>query len=185
MSFLLAQQQNWSSTAPLTTVPLGPFPALRDGVRGTPSADFFMWEHFTTKPAFHPTSSNPSPPLKKVGEIFTPWPSWHIAASTSTFPNPATDVRLSQLFDALDTGIASFESDPTRVVKMLGTGEMGCTYAEDDAREWLKDVKFRRGTRGVDRKIVDGVVDVLQGAGVVGDEVKKDDAVDRVVGILR
>lgn len=62
---------------------------------------------------------------------------------------------------------------------------MGCTYSEEDAREWLKDVKFRRGTRGVDRNIVDGVVDLLQGAGVVGNEVGKDEAVERVVGILR
>lgn len=62
---------------------------------------------------------------------------------------------------------------------------MGCTYAEDDAKEWLKDVKFRRGTRGVDRKIIDSVVGVLQGAGVVGEEVGKDEALERVVGILR
>jgi hypothetical protein len=195
MSFVLAQQQNWSTSAPLTTVPLGPFPALMAGVTGrdpsnpdsnpSPSADFFMWEHFTTKPSFHPTTSSPSPPLKKVDEIFTPWPSWHIAASTLAFPSPATDVRLSQLFDALDTGIASFKSDPTRVIKLLGTGELGCTYAEDDAKEWLKDVKFFRGTRGVDRKIVDGVVDVLKGAGVVGEAVGKDEAIERVVGIQR
>ncbi|OAX82806.1 hypothetical protein ACJ72_02843 [Emergomyces africanus] len=198
MSFVLAQQQNWSSTSsPLTPVILGPFPSLRDGVTGddpaaapdappTPSADFFMWEQFTTKPSFHPSESVPNPPLKKVGEIFTPWPSWHIAASVSTFPSPAQDARLSQLFQALDSGIAAFEADKEQVVKLLGTGELGCTYNEADAREWLKDVQFvKGGTRGVDKSVVGGVIDILKVADVVPKDIGNNDAIERVVGIFK
>lgn len=195
MSFVLAKEQNWPASLSLTPVILGPFPTLRDGVTGvnptnpesppSPSADFFMWEQFTTKPCFHPSPSSPSPPLKKIGEIFTPWPSWHIAASTHAFPSPANDARLSQLFGALDRGIAAFEADTEDVVKLLGTGELGCTYAEEDAREWLKDVKFVRQTKGVDRSTVKGVVEILKEAGVVPKDLESDEAVERVVGILR
>jgi hypothetical protein len=196
MSFVLAKEQNWSTSSTLTPVVLGPFPALRDGVTGVDpanpqsppsrSADFFMWEQFTTKPYLYSSPSSPSPPLKKIGEIFTPWPSWHIAASTSSFPSPANDPRLSQLFGALDRGIAAFEADTERVVKLLGTGELGCTYAEDDAREWLKDVKFvKGGTKGVDRCIVEGAVEILKEAGVVSRDLRGDEAVKAIAGILR
>ncbi|KAL2825956.1 hypothetical protein BDW59DRAFT_161335 [Aspergillus cavernicola] len=190
MSFVLAQEQGWRSDS-FTPVILGPFGALRDGVTGastenkTPTAEFFMWEHFTTKPFFHPTPSHPNVPLKKIGEIFTPWPSWMIVASTSVFPNPETDERLALLFEVLDEGIKAFRADTHRVVGLLGTGELGCTYGEEDAREWLKDVRFCEGTRGVDGGVVGGVVDVLKVAGVIDGGLDREEAVRRVIGVWR
>ncbi|KAJ5146445.1 uncharacterized protein N7515_001009 [Penicillium bovifimosum] len=194
MSFVLAQQQGWNADS-LTTVPLGPFGPLRDGVSGldaakpeqaaNPSAEFFMWEEFTTKPYFHPTAEKPSPPLKKIGEIFTPWPSWLIVASTAMFPDPEHDSRLDSLFRAFDQGIKDFNADTKRVVGLLGTGELGCNYIEEDATEWLKDVKFTDATRGVDEGIIGGVVDVLKVAGVIDEGLSNDEAVGRVIGIKR
>ncbi|GLI74967.1 hypothetical protein PoHVEF18_003217 [Penicillium ochrochloron] len=194
MSFVLAQQQGWKPDS-LTTVPLGPFGALRNGVTGqneanpsqepNPTAEFFMWEHFTTKPFFHPTTEKPNPPLKNIGEIFTPWPSWMIVASTAVFPEPQNDSRLQELFQALDQGIKAFEADTAQVVKLLGTGELGCNYTEEDATEWLKDVKFTNATRGVDRNVIEGVVDILKVAGVIDTAMSNDEAIQRVIGIPR
>ncbi|RMD43249.1 hypothetical protein DV735_g1845, partial [Chaetothyriales sp. CBS 134920] len=188
MAFVLADQEGWLNSAKdaesqgLAFVPLGPFAQLRDGVTGkgteAPAADFFMWEHFTTKPYFDGEGT----PLKKIGEIYTPWPSWHIAASTKTFPDPKTDARLEQLFAALDEGVKEFEANPDRAVKMLGTGEAGCHYAEDDAREWLKDVRFSHTVRGVSEKTMGNVVRVLQSAGVIAPSVEVK-AGDGVIGI--
>lgn len=194
MSFVLAQQQGWNADS-LITVPLGPFGDLRNGVTGqnearpnqapNPTAEFFMWEHFTTKPYFHPTTEKPNPPLKKIGEIFTPWPSWMIVASTALFPNPENDDRLQALFQALDQGIKDFEADTTQVVRLLGTGELGCIYNEEDATEWLKDVKFTGDIRGVDSKVIGGVVDILKTAGVIDTAMSNDEAIQRVIGISR
>lgn len=194
MSFVLAQQQGWTPDSLSPTI-LGPFGSLRNGVTGqdetkpeaapSPTAEFFMWEHFTTKPYFHPTAEKPNPPLKKIGEIFTPWPSWMMVASTALFPNPESDDRLQQLFQALDLGIKEFEADTAQVVKLLGTGELGCTYIEEDATEWLKDVKFTEKVRGVDRGIITGVVDVLKVAGVIDSAMDNEDALQRVIGIPR
>ncbi|KAL4913123.1 hypothetical protein BDW62DRAFT_170163 [Aspergillus aurantiobrunneus] len=189
MSFVLAQQQGWKPSS-LSPVVHGPFGALRDGVTGanesnSPLAEFFMWEQFTTKPFFHATSSNPDPPLKKIGEIFTPWPSWMVVASTSVFPDPETDERLRKLFGVLDEGVKEFNQDLGRVVGLLGTGELGCTYGEEDAGEWIKDVKFSEGTKGVDGKVVEGVVDVLKVAGVIDSGLENAEAVESVVGIRR
>ncbi|GLA72919.1 hypothetical protein AtubIFM55763_003813 [Aspergillus tubingensis] len=192
MSFVLAQKQGWKPDS-LSTVPLGPFAALRNGVTGydsehpeqepKPTAEFFMWEHFTTKPYFHPTEEKPHPALKKIGEIYTPWPSWMIVASTSSFSDLEADGKLQQLLKLLDQGIKDFEADTAQVVKLLGTGELGCNYGEEDAKEWLKDVKFTESTRGVQRKLVEGVVDVLKVAGVIDNSMANDEAVARVIGI--
>ena len=195
MSFVLAQQQSWKPDS-LKPVVLGPFKSLRNGVTGydeeaakeppNPQAEFFMWEHFTTKPYFAPAPEEHGaspPPLKKIGEIYTPWPSWMIVASTATFPSPDKDEALQQLFQTLDQGIQLFEADTAQVVRRLGTGEFGCTYAEDDAKEWLKSVRFAESTRGVDRKEIEQVVDILKVAGVIDSGMANDEAVRRVVGI--
>ncbi|PYI22921.1 hypothetical protein BO86DRAFT_386608 [Aspergillus japonicus CBS 114.51] len=196
MSFVLSQTHHWSETDTLTPTILGPFGSLRDGVTGSdpasssattaPTADFFMWEEFTTKPYFRPTADHPHPPLKKIGEIYTPWPSWMIVASTATFAGDlGSDARLARLFEVLDQGIAEFEADRERVVTLLGTGELGCTYGEEDAREWMKDVRFTKGTRGVQRAVVDGVVDVLKVAGVIDGGLENEAAFERLVGIAQ
>jgi hypothetical protein len=185
MAFVLAQQEGWltSSSASgedaLPIVPLGPFKDLRDGVTSS-TADFFMWEHFTTKPYFHGDAT----PLKNIGEIYTPWPSWHIAASSKTFPHPAEDQRLKQLFDTLDQGVKAFKKDTDEGVRLLGTGELGCHYTEVDAREWLKAVEFSDDTRGVDANVMQNVVQVLQGAGVIA-ETTTITSGDGVIGIGR
>jgi hypothetical protein len=185
MAFVLAQQEGWlqqtsdSKSEGLTIVPLGPFKDLRDGVTSA-AGDFFMWEHFTTKPYFHGEDT----PLKKIGEIYTPWPSWHIAASRSTFPSPASDETLQQIFQSLDQGIKTFNADTDAAIAMLGTGEAQCHYSQEDGNEWLKDVQFVQGTRGVDSAVMGGVVDVLKTAGVVGSDTVVQDG-DGVVGIAR
>jgi len=190
MAFVLAQQEGWlrqskaQKSEGLTIVPLGPFKDLRDGVTGKDgegaAADFFMWEHFTTKPYFHGDDT----PLKNIGEIYTPWPSWHIAASSSTFADPENDKRLAQMFEALDQGIKEFNTSPDEGVRLLGTGELGCHYTEEDAREWLKSVKFFETTRGVDSTVMDGVVKVLQSANVIEPSTEVKDG-DGVVSIRR
>jgi hypothetical protein len=140
-----------------------------------------MWEHFTTKPWFHGDETE----LKKIGEIYTPWPSWHIAASTDTFPNPGADKTLEAVFEALDKGIKMFNDDTDQGIKMLGNGEAQCHYSEEDGREWLKGVKFASGgTRGVDEGVMKDVVEVLKTAGAIGREVQLQKG-DGVVGIAR
>ncbi|KAL3462548.1 hypothetical protein BJX64DRAFT_277083 [Aspergillus heterothallicus] len=195
MSFVLAEREKWAKGAKdqgqkgLEPVILGPFGPLKEGVAGTTpgqtpdsgKADFFMWEHFTTKPSFHGADA----PLKKIGEIFTPWPSWLIVASTATFPDPENDARLARLFEVLDSGIRAFESDNEGVVRMLGTGEFGCNYSAEDGGEWIRDVRFTEATRGVSAQVLGGVVDVLKTAGVIEERVDREEAIKLVTGIAR
>lgn len=42
-------------------------------------------------------------------------------------------------------------------------------YSEEDAREWLKTVKFANGVKGVDVGVVEKTVGILKKAGVLNE----------------
>jgi len=72
MGFVLADSQGWlsSTSTPFENVPLQTFEKLRNGVNDS-TVDFFMWEHFTSKRYYD------NGEIKRIGEIYTPWPSWY------------------------------------------------------------------------------------------------------------
>lgn len=189
MASVLAQQEGWSVSASaqpsktLDFVPLGPLADLIKGVSSgdQPAADFFMWEQFTTKPYFDP----PDSPLKKIGEIYTPWPSWHIVARDTAYPDPEKDANIETFLTGMDRGIRKFNEDPEDVISMLSEKSgLSFRYSEDDAREWLKSVEYTKTTRGVDKEVLGKVVDTLKGAGVVDAKTEITDG-DGVIGIPR
>ncbi|KAK6372589.1 hypothetical protein LTR64_004507 [Lithohypha guttulata] len=190
MAFVLAEQKGWlkqdhaTKSEGLVLNPLGPFKDLRDGVTGqagqAPTADFFMWEHFTTKPYFDGNDA----PLKHIGEIYTPWPSWHIAASTKTFPEPGTEPKLLNLFDCFDRGIRDFNNDTKSAIDRLVKGEFHCEYSEEDANTWLKSAQFFEKTRGVDAPTMDGVIKTLETAQIIEPSTEVKDT-SGIVGIHR
>ncbi|KAF2648885.1 hypothetical protein K491DRAFT_611836 [Lophiostoma macrostomum CBS 122681] len=183
MSFVLAEQQGWlsssSSSSSNTQQPStqSPFPVqvlqtfknLRDGVNkireGEAEADFFMWEHFTSN-RYYSTNE-----IKRVGEIYTPWPSWHIVASTSLlFPSTSsstssTSPDLETFLRKLNAGISYFNAHPSEAIAYISTH---LDYSAADAEAWLQTVRFARDVRGVDWCVVGKTVGILQTAGVLG-----------------
>ncbi|KAF3771309.1 periplasmic binding protein-like II [Cryphonectria parasitica EP155] len=179
MGFVLADQQGWLSsppsssssaaaaTAAATTGPysqavvLNTFENLRRAVNSG-EADFFMWEHFTSKRYYDAGE------IRKVGEIYTPWSSWKIVVSTSLVPTAAgddgLDERVRDLFRRLDQGIKHFNENGEEAVRYISTE---LDYSEEDAREWIKTVRFPVSTEGVDVKVVGNTVGVLRKAGVL------------------
>lgn len=167
MGFVLADQQGWltqkpadSSTSPSPYsdfVILNTFENLRKAVNSG-EADFFMWEHFTSKRYYD------SGEIRKVGEIYTPWSSWKIVASTKLVRDGQLDLRLHNLFEKLDKGIQHFNANHDEAVKYISTE---LDYSEEDAREWLKTVRFPTRTEGVDLSVVESTVATLRKAGVL------------------
>ena len=157
MGFVLADQRQWltSGIAPFSLHPLQTFAKLREGVNDK-TIDFFMWEYFTSK-RYYSEHAIPHP-IKQIGDIHTPWPSWHIVAVDPE------DHRLTDLFSKLDQGISYFETHLDEAVSYISTH---LDYSEEDARSWLKTVMFTRQTRGVDRQVVVDTIGVLQKAGIL------------------
>lgn len=159
MGFVLADVHSWlraPGQPPFEVVPLQTFARLRDAVNdGT--ADFFMWEHFTSKRYYDNNI------IKKIGEIYTPWSSWKIVARED-----ARDTRLDDFFDKLNHGIRYFNEHPDEAVKYISTE---LDYTEEDAKEWLKTVSFATDVKGVKMDTVEKTVEILQKAGVVEENV--------------
>ncbi|KAI4849865.1 hypothetical protein E4T44_03085 [Aureobasidium sp. EXF-8845] len=169
MSYVLADQKGWleKSKSPFEVVPLGDFKALRNGVNEGDKADFFMWEHFTTK-KFYDNGE-----LKRVGDIYTPWPSWMIAA------RDAKDKKLEVMAEKLNQGVLYFREHQEESVEHI-TGTM--EYSQEDANAWLKTVKFADNVRGVDSSVVEHTISILQKGGVLDDN---NGGVDGMVAINR
>ncbi|KAL9630424.1 MAG: hypothetical protein Q9164_006421 [Protoblastenia rupestris] len=165
MGFVLADVLGWLSSSsfgsddqgqkeePFEVVPLQTFEKLREGVNhGT--ADFFLWEHFTCKRYFDKGE------IRRIGEIYTPWPSWHIVAADGILG----DERLEEFLGVLDEGVRYFEEHQEEAVKYINTE---LDYEEGDAREWIKSVRFAKGVKGVRKSVVEQTLGVLKKAGVV------------------
>lgn len=169
MGFVLADQQGWladattaASSAPspyADFVVLNTFENLRNAVNSG-DADFFMWEHFTSKRYYD------SGEIRKVGEIYTPWSSWKIVASTQLTQNGQLDARLHTLFEKLDQGIKHFGENKQEAIAYISTE---LDYSAEDAEEWIKTVKFSTHTEGVDLEVVEKTVRVLRKAGVLSE----------------
>jgi hypothetical protein len=119
-----------------------------------------MWEHFTSKKYYD------SGEIKRIGEIYTPWPSWQIVASSGLVKSSegANDTRLDELFEKIDKGVRYFGGNQAEAVKYISTA---LDYSQADAKEWLKTVKFATTTKGVDVAVVEKTVEVLKKAGVL------------------
>jgi hypothetical protein len=151
MSFVLADQQGWLDTSsgspPFPVEVLNTFANLRDAVNNS-TADFFMWEHFTSKRYYD------NGEIKRIGDIYTPWSSWKIVASNALVDS--TDSR-SPLKEQLEDTLQKINK--------------GVKHFEENAREWLKTVQFSKDVRGVDPAVVEKTVSILQKAGVLTPDV--------------
>ena len=155
---------------PFEIVPLQTFEKLREGVNdGT--ADFFLWEHFTSKRYYE------NGKIRRIGEILTPWPSWHIVARDEILRDEDGS-RLEEVFEAVNLGVKYFEEHREEAARFIST-EMD--YSEEDAKEWMKTVQFAKSVKGVKRNVVDQTLEVLKKAGVV----EKDATGDGMIEIPR
>ena len=127
--------------------------------------------------------------LGRLGEIRTPWPSWHIVASSALLDEKksldqgreesgeggaegegggggeARSSRLEQFLERLNKGVEWFEGHKGEAVEFC-VRELG--YARGDAEGWGREVEFVGDVRGVKGGVVEGILGVLRRVGVLG-----------------
>lgn len=168
MANVLAEAHDWlkvNEPPPFIAVPCQTFAKLREGVNSG-SIDYFLWEYFTSKRYYDKAE------IKKIGEIYSPWSSWKIAA------RDPQDGRLGDLFEKLDQGVRYFMEHADEAIEYISTE---LDYSEDDAREWLKTVKFAANVRGVKKETVERTMEVLKKAQVAGETYE----VREMIGIIK
>ncbi|CAK7899818.1 hypothetical protein CAAN3_04S07800 [[Candida] anglica] len=125
-------------------------------------SDAFMWEHFTSKKYYD------SKEIKKIGEIYTPWPSWVVTARSELLSENYADV--AKFINAINEGVQYFEAHHDEAVTYIHTN---LDYSKEDATEWMKTVTFNNkiGTAPLDwSAVVTKTADVLKTAGVLKDD---------------
>lgn len=143
------------------------FKNLRDSVNlisenDEQNSDAFMWEHFTSKKYYD------NKEIKKIGEIYTPWPSW-VITSRKDFKNEHTQ-DIKNFISSIHEGIEYFQSHPEEAAQYISTN---LDYTSEDAKEWLKTVKFNAdiGNKPIDwENVVRKTAEVLKTAGVLTDD---------------
>lgn len=164
MSFVLALQQGFTKPFYSGFPILSNFKNLRDSVNlkdGVEPSDAFMWEHFTTKRYYD------NKEVKKIGEIYTPWPSWVINARSELVSNEKE--QLEGFIKAIELGIEYFNNHKEESVEYI---YKNLDYSEEDAREWIKTVEFNGGKVGQISwdTVVENTSKVLVEAGVLEDD---------------
>lgn len=162
MPFVLAQQKDWSE--PFDFKIHNDFKNLRDGVNQTGTvepSDAFMWEIFTTKKYYD------NGEVKQVGEIYTPWPSWVISASTKLLDSAHGKEQLADLFECINQGIAHFNIHHDEAIEYIAAN---LDYSAEDAAAWIKTVEFNPNVAQIDKDVViDKTISILQKAGVLNE----------------
>ena len=183
MGYVLAAREGWlaPNQAPFSVVPLGDFASLRAAVSDG-RADAFMWEWFTSKRYFPPASASDHP-IRPLGTIPTPWPSWMIACTPALLSGAEeeqkVDARLEALFAALDKGVGHFKENVGESVEYISTE---LDYSVEDAQEWMKTIDFAARTRGVRTEVLEKVVALLNEAEVLA-EIDAKKAAKRMAGL--
>jgi ABC-type nitrate/sulfonate/bicarbonate transport system substrate-binding protein len=123
MAYLNAKNQGWDTTKlqfEIINNLDGAVIALRDSI-----ADYFMWEHFTTKPLVDKGT------FRRLGDCPTPWPCFVIAA-TNSFLEEKGGV-LKHILELINGYTAEFKEIPS-IDRTLAN-----RYAQqlEDIKEWL------------------------------------------------
>lgn len=181
MSFVLGHQLKLNAPFFSDYPTCSNFKNLRESVNHTYEdkdkfSDAFMWEHFTSKKYYD------NKEIKRIGEIYTPWPSWVIAVRGNVLEDNYQDVK--NLSECIKQGIKHFQENPSKASSYIAEN---LDYSESDAKEWMKTVKFNQelGSVPIDwQSVVSNTSDVLKTAGVLEDS---DDVIQKRLekGVLK
>lgn len=168
MSFVLAHQLGFGKFNEFAIC--SNFKNLRDSVNkvepdgdtaGYEVSDAFMWEYFTSKKYYDAKE------IKQIGEIYTPWPSWVITASSKAAADKQQDIH--NFVSSVNQGIEYFNHHIDEAVDYIASN---LDYSAEDARQWTKTVQFndKVGQTPLDwDKIVVKTTNVLKDANVLQD----------------
>ena len=133
----------------------GGIDALKNGV-----ADYFMWEHFTTKPLVDNGT------FRRLGDCPTPWPCFVIAA-TDNFISTQKGT-LAHILEVINLYTDEFKSIPSIDRNLSNAYEQQL----EDIKEWLSITEWSQSQ--MDGKTLSGVQEQLKVLGLIDNQVSKE-----------
>ncbi len=145
MAFVNAQKEGWDTgTLPLKVINNldGAVKALTEG-----SADYFMWEHFTTKPLVDNGT------FRRLGDCPTPWPCFVIAATDVFLENDTQTLR--HILGVINVYTSEFKRIPS-IDRTLAN-----RYGQqlEDIQKWLSLTRWNQNQISI--QDIDNVINTL------------------------
>lgn len=145
MSYILAQNEGWDTKALSFQV----IHNLEGAVEALVSnqADYFMWEHFTTKPYVD------NGVFRRIADCPTPWPCFVIAARIEFIEKQASTIRY--VLDTINHYTWEFKNIPS-IDRTLAN-----RYGQqlDDIQEWLSKTEWSQSQ--ISTQDIDNVINTL------------------------
>lgn len=133
---------------------------------GSGAADYFMWEHYTTKPYVD------NGVFRRLGDCPTPWPCFVIAIRKETLKKEPAVVR--HILEVLDVFTSEFKHIPS-IDRMLAN-----RYGQEleDIREWLSITRWSQ--ENIDPVTIKAVQHQLLKLGIIDRALPFDELVTKV-----
>ncbi|MBG7612390.1 ABC transporter substrate-binding protein [Polaribacter sp. BAL334] len=131
MAIVNAYNQNWDVST-LQFVEIGNLQGGIDALKNG-TADYFMWEHFTTKPLVDEGI------FRRIDDCPTPWPCFVIAVRDEILANHLEDVKKVLNIINAETLIFKQKNDIAAILSARYQQKM------EDIKEWLKITKWNAG----------------------------------------
>ncbi|QLG46967.1 substrate-binding domain-containing protein [Costertonia aggregata] len=145
MAYVNAQNQGWS-TKNLVFEIINNLDGAIEGLTNN-KADYFMWEHFTTKPLVDNGT------FRRLGDCPTPWPCFVIAATEAFLTDNMKTLR--HILEVINLYTEEFKSIPS-IDRTLAN-----RYRQklEDIQEWLSITKWSQSQ--MDSQTIEKVQDIL------------------------
>ncbi|WP_299241367.1 substrate-binding domain-containing protein [uncultured Aquimarina sp.] len=152
MAYINAQNNGWDTSSLKFEVIKnldGAVKALTNG-----SADYFMWEHFTTKPLVDNKT------FRRLGDCPTPWPCFVIAVREEVLLHKKDQVK--SILETINTTTADFKQIPSIDKTLAHRYEQQL----EDIRAWLQITEWSQSL--IDEKTLKEVQDKLFRLDIIG-----------------
>ncbi len=158
MAYVNAKNNDWDTNAlgfEVINNLDGAVTALTNG-----SADYFMWEHFTTKPLVDNST------FRRLGDCPTPWPCFVIAATDNFITTQKG--TLAHILEVINLYTEEFKSIPSIDRNLSNAYEQKL----EDIKEWLSITEWSQSQ--MDGKTLSGVQEQLKVLGLIDKQVSKE-----------
>lgn len=124
-------------------------------------ADYFMWEHFTTKPLVDNGT------FRRLGDCPTPWPCFVVAVR-----NEVLEHHLDEVKTVLNI-INSYTKDFKSIVDIDKILAIRYEQQEEDIQEWLSITKWNKG-KPVTEDLITSIQNKMVGFNVIDEKINSD-----------
>ena len=144
----------------------GGIKALTEG-----NADYFMWEHFTTKPLVDQGI------FRRIDSITTPWPCFVMAVRNDFLEDKPAIIKT--VITTINTQLKAFEKEYHNK-EMIRLFSERYQQQEKDVKEWLSITKWNR-KKIISKKLIDSIQNKLAFFSVIKNTIPSDELIKKVL----